>query len=306
MRTWQLHRRAWLLALAAAPVLAQDPWPNRPVRIVVAYPPGGVSDSVARALAESLSQQLGVPVRVDNRAGASGALAVQAVARSTPDAYTLCFTAATALRLPGVPRLEPVAGVMRTPSLIVGTPALAADTLAQALDVARREPGRLRWATTGEGTTGYLLLQAVSRAAGVSITHIPYKGGGQQLNDALAGQFELLSTNVAPMQLDAIQGGRLKPLAVGAPSRIPGLPEVPTLAELGLPEANLVSLFGLFAPVGTPAERIERINRAVDLALRSSPLRERLPASSNLPVHGSAESFGQEVQEALSRVARGR
>lgn len=318
MNTRGLPRRGLLLGLAAAAAgrevlaggRAAAAGAGGPIRIVVAYPAGGVSDAIARALAEALSQQLARRVLVENRGGAGGALAVQWVARSRPDGDTLCFAAATALlphpgssrsgsaNSPGPP-LVPVAGVMRTPTLVVGTPALPARTLRQLLALARARPGQVRWATTGEGTSGYLLLRAIRQGAGVSITHIPYKGGAQQVNDALASQFEVLSTNVAPLQLQAIRAGRLHPLAVGAPARVASLPEVPTLAELGFPQANLVSLFGLFAPRGTPAERIGHLNREVGIALRGPPLRDRLLAASNQPVHGTPAEFEAQVRQAL-------
>lgn len=276
-------------------------WPARPVRIVVAYPPGGVSDVVARALAERLTRQLGVSVLVDHRAGAGGALALDLVARSAADGHTLCFTAITALSIPvaGSSALRsgivPVAGVMRTPSLVVGTPALHARDFSAMLEEARARPGAIRWATTGEGTTGWRVLDRVRRESGLDIVHVPYKGGGQQLNDALAGHFEVLSTNVATQQLEAIRAGRFKPLGVGAPSRLPVLPRVPTLQELGHPRANLSSLFGLFAPEGTPAPVVARFNAEVNLALEEPQLRRRLEAMNNVPVHGGPQEFAAQI-----------
>jgi len=153
----------------------------------------------------------------------------------------------------------------------------------------------VRWATTGEGTTGFRVLDRIRRESGLDIVHVPYKGGGQQLNDALAGHFEVLSTNVATQQLDAIRAGRFKPLAVGSPSRLPVLPQVPTLQELGHPRANLSSLFGLFAPEGTPVEVVARLNAEIDLALKEPGLRRRLVEMNNVPVHGSAEHFAAQI-----------
>ena len=298
------RRRRLLLGALALGLLTDDAraaWPARPLRIVVAYPPGGVSDGVARALAERLARQMGVHVVVDHRAGAGGALALELLSRSAPDGHTLCFTAITALSIPvaGSSALSagivPVAGVMRTPSLVVGTPALHARDFAGMLDAARARPGDVRWATTGEGTTGFRVLDRIRRESGLDIVHVPYKGGGQQLNDALAGHFEVLSTNVATQQLDAIRAGRFKPLAVGSPSRLPVLPQVPTLQELGHPRANLSSLFGLFAPEGTPVEVVARLNAEIDLALKEPGLRRRLVEMNNVPVHGSAEHFAAQI-----------
>jgi tripartite-type tricarboxylate transporter receptor subunit TctC len=279
-------------------------WPRKPIRMLVAYPPGGVSDQVARELAERLAQRLGTPVLVENRPGASGTLAMEALSRSEADAHTLCFAATTAVTLmrrsagAGLP-VRPVAGVMRTPVLVVGTPALAAKGFAAMLALARDGGPGIRWATTGAGTTGHLVLERVRRALGKDGTgfiHIPYQGGGQQLNDALGGHFEVLSTNVAPHQLESIRAGRLQALAVGAPARLTALPDVPTLAELGFADANLDSIFGLFAPLRTPPERVQRIHAEVADILREERLRRLLLDASNTPVEGSPEMFSALVE----------
>ena len=289
-----------LALLGVSPGLAQRPaWPRKPIRMLVAYPPGGVSDQVARELAERLAPRLGTPVLVENRPGASGTLAMEALARSEPDAHTLCFAAATAVMLMrrpaagGLP-VHPVAGVMRTPVLVVGTPALAVKGFAAMLTLARDGGPGIRWATTGAGTTGHLVLERVKRALGqdgAGLLHIPYQGGGQQLNDALGGHFEVLSTNVAPQQLESIRAGRLQALAVGAPARLPALHDVPTLAELGFADANLDSIFGLFAPLQTPKERVGRIHAEVADILREDRLRRLLLDASNTPMEGSPEVF---------------
>jgi tripartite-type tricarboxylate transporter receptor subunit TctC len=306
----QNHRRQLLVALAAAacgPVSGQSrTWPQGPIRILVAYPSGGLSDMVARDLAEHLSSRLRIPVLVENRPGASGTLAMAQVARSAPDGQVLCFGAATAAALlasgpSGGTATLPVAGVMRTPVLVVGTPALQADTFASMLVAARQRRGGIRWATTGTGTTGHAVLERVRRASGAPLVHIPYKGGGQQITDALGGHFEVLSTNVAPQQIEAVQAGRLRALAVGAPSRLPALPEVPTLAELGFPDANLDSLFGLFAAPNTPTAIVERIHAEVGVALRTTPLGDKLRAANNRPFLGSPAEFAEQVPREVGR-----
>ncbi len=286
------------------------PWPRRPIQITVAYPPGGISDQIARALAEVMARRLGVAVLVHNRAGASGTLALDLLSREEPDGHSLCFVAATAFALKSrtagrrgvlLHAPVPVAGVMRTPLLVVGTRSLHADTFARMIDMARAQPGRVRWATTGEGTTGHAVLDRVRNASGAEIVHIPYKGGGQQLTDALAGHFEVLSTNVATAQLADIAAGRLVALAVGSPERLDVLPDVPTLSELGYPEANLDSLFGLFAPAGIPEERVQQVNQAVAAALADSNLQGRLRRMNNLPFSGGAADFSRQVAREAHR-----
>lgn len=317
--TSHLRRSLVLLPLAltlprtagAAPS-APSPWPRprRSIQITVAYPPGGISDQIARLLAERMARQLGVAVVVENRAGASGTLALELLARREPDGHSLCFVAATAFalraraaagRAAGMRAPVPVAGVMRTPILLVGTRSLQADTFEQMLRIARTRPGGVRWATTGEGTTGHAVLDRVHAASGAEIVHIPYKGGGQQLTDALAGHFEVLSTNAATAQLADIAAGRLVALAVGSPERLNVLPDVPTLAELGHAEANLDSLFGLFAPAGISEELVERVNQAVAAALEDSSLQGRLHAMNNLPFSGTAADFARQVAREAGR-----
>jgi tripartite-type tricarboxylate transporter receptor subunit TctC len=304
-----------LTALPTLPALAQAPaaWPSRAVRILVAYPPGGVSDDIMRALAEKLSTQLGVPVLAENRAGAGGSVAMDALAKAPADGYTLCFSAITPLTLlpllgsvnyDPVRDIAPVASVMLTPVLIVGTSALPARTLPDALAAARERPGSLRWATTGLGTTGHMVLEQVRKASGTDITHIPYKGGGQQITDALSGQFELLSTNVGALQLQHIKSGKFKPLAVGADKRVAVLPDVPTLAELGFAQANLVSLFGLFAPGGTPPSIVQRLNTEINKALQLPEIRRRLEAVNNVPAVGDVAGFARYIEQDALRSRR--
>lgn len=285
---------------------AQPVWPSQPLRIIVVYPPGGLSDGIARALAERLSLQLGVAVRVENRGGGGGSLGLQALTRAPADGHTLAFSAVSPLTLR--PHLgpvgydpfrdiEPVASVMYTPVLLVGTPTFSGRAFADLLTQAKAHPGALRWATSGLATAGHLVLEQVQLGSDVKVTHIPYKGGGQQLTDALGGQFELLSTNVAPAQLAHIEAGRFKPLAVGAPHRLEVLPQVPTFAELGLPLANITSLFGLFAPRGTPSQVLDKLNAEINAAVQTPSIRERLQASDNLPALGDRPTFVRRMAE---------
>ena len=308
-----MTRRRGLLAWAGAGLLGARAeaahegggrWPSRPIRLIVVYPPGGVSDGMARFIAEPLSRALGVPVVVDNRPGAGGGVGMALLARAAPDGHTLAFSAITPLTLapfvspvPYEPEhaFAPVCAVMRTPVLVVGTPALPAQDFAQMLALARRAPGTLRWATTGVATTGHLVLVQTRALAQVDIVHVPYQGGGAQLRDALGGQFELLSTNVAGPQLRYVESGRLQALAVGAPGRLAALPRVPTLGELGLPGANLHSLFGIFAPARTAPAVVQRLNAEINRVMASAPLRARLREAFNLPAPGTPGDFAREI-----------
>lgn len=274
------------------------------MRIIVVYPPGGLSDGLARALAQRLQVVLGVSVRVENLAGGGGSIGMQALARAAPDGRTLAFSAVSPLTVrphlgpvgyDPLRDIAPVASAMYTPVLLAGTPAFTGQSFADLLSLARAQPGALRWATSGLATAGHLVLEQVQAGAGIRITHVPYKGGGQQITDALGGQFELLSTNVAPAQLRLVRDGQLKALAVGAPGRLEALPGVPTFADLGLPRANISSLFGLFAPGRTPLAVLQRLHAAVSEALGDATIRAQLLASDNLPAPGSREAFARQI-----------
>jgi tripartite-type tricarboxylate transporter receptor subunit TctC len=307
--SFEAKRRAWLLlgASACLPVVASAAFkPARPVRLVVVYPPGGVSDTIARYIADRLGEQLGVPVLVEHRAGDGGSVGMAMLARAAPDGLTLAFSAITPLTVrPLVGEVNydplrdvlPVAGVMHTPLLVVATPAFDVSTLAGALAIARARPGRLRWASSGFATTGHMVMEQVCLASGARIVHIPYKGGSQQLTDAVGGQFELLSTNVGDLQLRYIKTGHFKPLAVGAPQRLPGLPRVPTFAELGFPLANLSSLFGIFAPSGTPEPVLDGLNAAINAVLRTDDFKQRLLATDNIPATDSRQAFAAQIAQ---------
>jgi tripartite-type tricarboxylate transporter receptor subunit TctC len=292
---------AWLVTGVTAHAVS---FPNGPVRVLVAYPPGGVSDAIARALAERAALQLGAPVIVDNRPGAGGAVAMASLKRAPPDGRTLVFSAVSPLTIAsrsGPPDFDPdkdvtpVISVMVTPVLVVGTAALRGDTLAAVIEAARAQPGAVRWATSGIGTTGHRVMERVRESSGVDITHVPYKGGGQQIADALAGEFEVLSSNAGELQFKYVREGRLKALAVGAPARLGMLPGVPTLAEAGFPAANLSSTFGLFAPGRTPPHVVSLLNRAFDEALRDPDIRRRLREAGNVATGGAAADFVRQI-----------
>jgi tripartite-type tricarboxylate transporter receptor subunit TctC len=274
------------------------------LRIIVAYPAGGVSDNVARALGEKLAAQLGTTVIIDNRAGASGTIGMDAVAKAAPDGATIGFAAVSPLVLnPHLARspfdplkdVVPVASVMYSPVLLLATPAEPAKDFKALIAEAKARPGAIRWATSGLASLGHIMLEQLHATAGIDATHVPYKGGGQQLSDALGGQFEILSTNAGPTLTSHIQSGKLRPLAVGAPKRLESLPSVPTLAELGYKAANLSSLFGVFAPAGTPPALLARYNGEINKALASPELRGRLQATDNVPTGGSAADFAKEI-----------
>ena len=302
-----------LCLAASATAAVSQAYPARPIRIVVAYPAGGVADAVARSLADRLAGPLGVPVVIENKAGASGGIGMDAVAKSPPDGYTLGFSAISPLvlnpHLGPIPfdplrDIAPVASVMYSPVVVMGTSALAARDFRGLLAYAAASPGTVRWATSGNASLGHLMLAQLRAAAHVDITHIPYKGGGQQFNDALGGHFEVLSTNAAPNIVSQAKAGKLRPLAVGAATRLASLPDVPTLGELGFAAANLSSVFGVFAPGHTPPAIVQRLNGEIEKVLANPDFRAQLLAADNVPTGGTSAGFAREIAAESASNAR--
>lgn len=314
-------RRAALCLLSACALAAASPatwaqgWPTKPVRIVVPYAPGGTSDAAARLLAERLGPVLGQTVVVENRAGASGTTGIDAMARST-DGHTLAFAAISPLTLnPHLQKVPydplkdvaPVAAVMYSPIYFVATPAFTGKTFADALAQAKAKPGALNVATSGMGSVGHLMLEHIGKKAGVKFNHIPYKGSGQVINDAAGGQFELFTANPSPAVNGLIAQGKLRVLAVAAAHRLPAFPDAPTFTELGHPDANLTSVFGLFAPARTPVEVHKRVNAEVNKLLADKDVQERLTKLDNIVSPASIEQFTAQVlreHEANARVIK--
>ena len=289
-------------AFAVASAFAQTP-PGALMRIIVAYPTGGPSDAVARALAEKLSAQLGTQVIIENRAGAGGSVGIDAMAKSAPDGLTLAFAAVSPITLnPHINSklgydpfrdVAAVAVVMISPVYVLATSAFSGKTFADVIAQAKAQPGALRLASSGVATVGHVMLEQIKLKAGIDITHIPYKGGGQAITDAAGGQFELLLANPSPALTGQIASGRLRLLAIAAPQRLASYANVPTLAELGYAAANLSSTFGIFAPGKTPAATLTRLNAAINKALEQPDVRERLIRLENLPAAMSAAEFAQ-------------
>ncbi|MDM0113402.1 tripartite tricarboxylate transporter substrate binding protein [Variovorax sp. J22R133] len=312
-----ISRRAFAAsALAAAALVsagANAQTIPKTIRLIVAYPTGGVSDVIARMLAEKLSAQLATTVVVENRAGASGTIGMDAVAKAPADGSVIGFSAISPLVLsphltksPFDPEkdIAPVASVMYSPVLILATSASGTKDFRSLMRDADASPGAIRWATSGQASLGHIMLEQLRVGAKVDITHVPYKGGGQQMNDALGGQFEILSTNASPAVASHIKSGRLRPLAVGAPKRLESLPQVPTLAELGYKAANMSSQFGVFAPAATPEVLIIKYNVEINKALASPDLRARLLATDNVPTGGTPDDFEREIVQEFENNGR--
>ena len=296
-----------VLAIASTAALAAD-WPEKSVRVIVAYPPGGVSDSVTRAISDKLGQRLGQSFVVENKGGAGGTIAMNEVAKSAADGYTIGFSSVSPLVLSPAIRevpydplkdIAPIGSVMVSPVILLGTKAFSGKSMDDLLSQSKADPGSLRWSTSGQGSLGHLMLEQLQQAAQIEVTHIPYKGAGQQLTDALGGQFELISTNMSPAIQSNLATGAFVPLAMAAPDRIASLPDVPTFKELGYAEANKMSVFGFFAPGNTPEAVITKLNEELNQVIASADIQKLLEDSNNIPAAGTPQQFADEIAQEL-------
>lgn len=297
-------RRACLrtaLALAAAPLLSSAPfsahadaWPQRPIRLLVPYGPGGSSDVVARAVAVEMSRDLGQQVIVENKGGGQGSIATVEAARARPDGYTLILghvgtLAVNPTMMPNLsydPRRDfaPIILLAKLPMVFAVGAKVPAATLPEFVALARAKPGVLNYGSAGNGSTGHLAFEMLKTAAAIDVVHVPYKGTGAQVTDLLAGNIDAGAAGI-PGLLPHAQAGKIKIVAVGSAQRLPILPDVPTVAEQGYPGFESSQWFGLLAPAGTPQEAISRLQAAAQRALRTDAVRQRL-------AHDAAEPSG--------------
>jgi tripartite-type tricarboxylate transporter receptor subunit TctC len=297
---------ALLQACATGVALAQ-PYPAKPIRFVVPFPPGGTVDITARILQPRLSESLGQTIVIENRGGAGGAVGTEAVAKSAPDGYTFLLTLSSHTINPILYRLNydverdfaPVSLVVSVPQLIAAHPNAPAKTLRELVAAAKRQPGIHAYASPGNGTPGHIAAELLKLRAGIDLVHVPYKGGGPALADTVAGQVPFLFLT-APAGLPSVRSGKLRALAVTTPKRTPAAPEIPTVAEeLNLPDYAVDSWLALFAPAGTPGPVIARMHKDVVQALQAPEVKQRLLEQSADPVGSSPEELRRVVSAEL-------
>lgn len=272
------------LATVSAPVAAQGKYPERPITFVVPSAPGGTTDFTARLVTEQLAASLGQPVVVENKAGAAGNIGNQTVARAKPDGYTL-LVAYSGYQV-GNPHLfkkagwdpikdfVPVAMMTRAPQVVVTRLGLPFNNLQDLIAYAKANPGKLNYASSGNGSIQHIAGEMLQQQTGVSLTHVPYKGAGPVVTDLLGGNVDLFITTPASV-VSQIKAGKLKALAVTSESRLASLPDVQTVAEAGVPQFKLDSWFALYAPAGTPADVVQTLNQAVNKALMLPDVKKR-------------------------------
>jgi tripartite-type tricarboxylate transporter receptor subunit TctC len=297
-----------LLACVGAPAFAQ-PYPVKPVRIVVGYTPAGATDIVARALGARLQDLLKQPVVVENRPGANSNIANELVAKSAPDGYTLLLgtiavaTNMSAYRDPGYDTLRdfaPITQTVSSPSVLVVHPSLPARDLEQLIALAKASPGKYAFASTGNGSSPHLAGELLKQRAHIDLVHVPYKGAGPALNDLVAGHVPI-GFQTALSAMPQMQAGRLRVIAVAAGRRLAQLPDAPTMAEAGLPDFEVSSWNGLFAPAKTPLEVVVILHAATVSALAVPEVREKLLGQGAEPVGSSPEAFREYVRSEIEK-----
>jgi tripartite-type tricarboxylate transporter receptor subunit TctC len=303
---------ALTLFAASSQSLAQT-WPQKSIKIIVQFPPGGTTDIIARTMSSRLTQELGQTVVVENRPGASGAIGSDAVAKAAPDGYTLGMATVTThavnpavfSKLPyDVMRdLAPITRLVAVPNVMTVSPNLQVTTMAQMVAIAKAKPGKVSYGSAGLGSEANLMGELFNVTAQVQLLHVPYKGSAPALQDAMGGQIDAVFDNL-PSSLGFIQSGRLKALAVASSKRLAILPDVPTFAEVGLAPVNESSWFGLVAPAKTPADVINRIQAACAKILAMPDVRATLANLGGEPVGNSPDEFAEQLRSELAKFKR--
>ena len=300
------------LAISGGAALAQ-PYPQKTVKLVVGFPPGGGVDIIARSISQALSDRLGQPVIVENRPGAGGNIAAEQVARASPDGHTLLVSAVSSLAISAslykAPRydllkdLTPVAVVASVPNVLVVHPSVKATNVKEFIAYVKANPGKVNFGSAGSGTTVHFAGELFKSMANIDMVHVPYKGAAPAMADLLGGQvqamFDFLSA-AAPQ----IKSGKLRALGVTSAKRSPVLPDVPTIAEAGLPGYNVLGSFGVMAPSGTPVEVINRLNREIAAVVKLPEVKDHLISYAATPEQQTPAEFAQVLKAEVAKWAK--
>ncbi len=307
-----IRRAAFIAALLAAftgGVQAQA-YPTKPIRLVVPFTPGGTTDILGRAIAQKLTDALGQPMLVENRPGAGGSIGAEAVARAAPDGYTLLMGHIGTLAVnpslypklgyDPVKNFAPVAWVARVTNVLVVNPSVPARDVQELIRLARAQPGRLRYATGGNGSAAHLAMEYFKLQTETDLVHVPYKGTAPAVTDVISGQVEVTMTG-APGVMPHVKAGKLRALGVSSMQRLESLAELPTIAEAGVTGFEAIQWYGLVAPAGTPATVIARLNAEVNRALETPELKTRLVAEGAEAAPATPQAFGALIAAELER-----
>ena len=301
---------AAVLSVAAVGAAQAQGYPNKPVRLIVPYPAGGTTDIIARVAAQQLSERLKQPFVVENKAGANGAIGSVEVARAPADGYTLLMgTASThginsavykSLPYDAVKDFAPVTIVASTPNIIAVHPSVPAKNLQELLALAKAQPGKLNYGSTSLGGSPHMSAELLKMMAGVDMVHVPYKGAAPMLTDLMGGQVQVGFDNL-PSTINFVRSGRVRAIAVTTPQRWPGAPDIPTVAESGLPGYEVSGWFGLLAPAGTPPAVLATIQQALAEAVKQPDINKQMLDLGAQPVANTPDAFAKLVQADVAK-----
>lgn len=307
-----LHRNfsAALLSAVLGATAAAQSYPSKPVRLIVPYPPGGSTDILARLAAKELGERLKQPFVIENKAGASGAIGSLEVARATPNGYTLLMATASShginssvyknLPYDAVKDFAPVTMVASTPNIIVVNPGVSAKNLKELIALAKAEPGKLNFGSTSLGGSPHMSAELLKMMAGIDITHVPYKGAAPMLTDLIGGQIQIGFDNL-PSSIHFVQAAQVRAIAVTTAQRWPGAPDIPTVAESGLPAYEVSGWFGLLAPAGTPKAVCDAIWQAMAAAVQKPEVRKQMLELGAWPVVNTPDEFAAQIRREVDK-----
>ena len=292
--------------LAIAPTVSAQDYPTKPIRVIVPFAPGGGSDFIARFMAQRLSELLGKPFVIENKPGAGGNLGTEQGVRAAADGYTLTLIASSYTVNPAIHKLNfdpvnevtPIIQLSRGPLLVLVNPSLGASTLQDLIAMAKKKPGEIMYASSGQGSIIHAATELFNLKAGIKMIHVPYRGTGPALTDTLAGQTQVFFSSAATA-LPHVQSGTLRALAVTTAKRLPALPNVPTVAEAGLPGYEVALWHGLIAPKGLPRTIVDKINKAANESLTLKDTAEKLATDGVAPAGGTPEQFMATIRKEI-------